>query len=221
MEFSTWLLFSCVALVSIISPGPAVLLSVTNSLRHGVMSAVFSSLGNIIGIFILSTAAALGLGAALQASTILFGCIKVCGAFYLIYLGICQWRLSIRGSGRENHNPFDTQVKTDESVPGNGGFFIRGVLVALSNPKAVLFFTALFPQFMTVSKPIAGQFFILTATFMGLSFLVLSGYAHGAGSLRSWLSRGRRSVWMSRVSGSVFIAMGLGILGLRNKTVLD
>jgi len=69
MELSTWLLFSGIALVSIISPGPAVLLSVTNSLTHGFTKSVFSSLGNISGIIVVSSAAALGLGAVLSTST--------------------------------------------------------------------------------------------------------------------------------------------------------
>ena len=93
MELSTWLLFSSIALIATISPGPAVLLSVTNGLMHGFTRSVFSSLGNITGILIVSSAAALGLGAVLQSSTFLFTTLKFCGAIYLIYLGIRQWRL--------------------------------------------------------------------------------------------------------------------------------
>jgi len=70
MELSTWLLFLSIALVAIISPGPAVLLSITNSLTHGFTESVFSSLGNITGIFVVSSTAVLGLGAVLRASTI-------------------------------------------------------------------------------------------------------------------------------------------------------
>jgi homoserine/homoserine lactone efflux protein len=91
MELSTWLLFSSIALVATISPGPAVLLSVTNSLTHGFTKSIFSSLGNITGIFVVSSATALGLGAVLQTSTLLFTILKFSGAIYLIYLGIRQW----------------------------------------------------------------------------------------------------------------------------------
>jgi len=92
MELSTWLLFLSIALVVVITPGPAVLLSVTNSLSHEFAKSVFSSLGNMTGIFVVSSLAALGLGAALQTSALLFATLKILGAFYLIFLGIRQWR---------------------------------------------------------------------------------------------------------------------------------
>ena len=92
MELSTWLIFSSLAIVATVSPGPAVLLSLTNSLMYGFTKSVFSSLGNISGILIVSSAAAFGLGAVLQTSVLLFTVLKFAGAIYLIYLGIRQWR---------------------------------------------------------------------------------------------------------------------------------
>lgn len=219
MEFYTWILFTGVALISVLSPGPAVLLSVTNSLRYGVGTALVSSLGNITGLFIVSAGAALGLGAVLQTSALMFGILKCCGAFYLIYIGIRQWQ--------SRKNPFSGADDPGrdpgaETLPGRSGLrvFRQGVLVALFNPKPVLFFTALFPQFMDVSRPVAGQFIILTLTFMVFSFVALAGYAAGAGVLKDWLSRGRRPLWMNRISGTVFIGFGLGILGMKQDQAL-
>lgn len=209
MEISTWLLFLSIALVAIISPGPAVLLSVTNSLTHGFTKSVFSSLGNITGILIVSSAAILGLGAALQTSTLLFAAIKFFGAVYLIYLGIRQWR-----SGR---NIFEKSVQTSGHAQGRRKSFVQGLLVAISNPKAVLFFTAFFPQFVDLTKPVMAQFVILTATFMLFSFLVLLCYALSARFAKVWFARGSRSLWFNRISGTIFIAFGVGILRLRNR----
>lgn len=209
MELSTWLLFLSIALVAIISPGPAVLLSVTNSLSHGFTKSVFSSLGNITGIFVVSSAAALGLGAVLQTSTLLFSTLKIFGAIYLIYLGIRQWK--------SKHNILEESVEASKYNQGKRKSFLQGLLVAISNPKAILFFTALFPQFIDLSKPIMVQFIILTTTFMLFSFLILVAYALSAHSAKGWLAKGDRAIWLNRISGTIFITFGLGILRLRNR----
>ena len=209
MELSTWILFTGIALISTISPGPAVLLSITNSLTHGLCRSIFSSLGNISGILIVSGVASMGLGALLKTSAILFTFLKIIGAIYLIYLGIRQWRTK--------QNFFKASNEEGPSAQGNAKSFFQGVLVALSNPKAVLFFTALFPQFLDLSKPIAIQFTILTSTFMFLSFFSLIFYAKGAYAFKNWFSNGSRAIWFNRISGLVFISFGLGILRIRNK----
>jgi homoserine/homoserine lactone efflux protein len=210
MELSTWLLFLSIALVVIISPGPAILLSVTNSLTHGFTKSVFSSLGNITGIFVVSSAAVLGLGAVLKASTLLFASLKSFGAIYLIYLGIRQWR--------SKHNIFEKSIETSKRSQGKRKSFVQGLLVAISNPKAIFFFTAFFPQFVDLSKPVMIQFIILTTTFMFFSFLVLVIYALSASSAKGCFAKGDRAIWFNRISGTVFITFGLGILCLRNRS---
>lgn len=210
MDFSTWLLFSGIALIAVISPGPAVLLSVTNSLKYGFRKAVVSSLGNIAGIFIVSGAAALGLGAVLQTSILLFTILKVFGAVYLIYLGIRQWR--------SNHDVFEKSSETTKNSRVRRISFVQGVLVAISNPKAILFFTALFPQFIDLSKPFMIQFAILTTTFMLYSFILLVVYAMSAQSAKDWFTKKSRAVWFNRISGTIFIAFGLGILRLKSRS---
>ena len=96
--------------------------------------------------------------------------------------------------------------------------FVQGVLVAISNPKAILFFTALFPQFIDPSRPVLIQFIVLTTTFMLYSFIILVGYAMSAQSAKDWLTTGDRAVWFNRISGAVFIAFGVGILRLKNRS---
>lgn len=210
MDFSTWLIFSGIALIAVVSPGPAVLLSVTNSLTHGFSKSLWSSLGNITGLFMVSGMAVLGLGAVLKTSTLLFSLLKLMGAVYLIYLGIRQWRST-------------DDVFSQETGPGRrnrtmGKSFIQGIFVALSNPKAILFFTALFPQFIALDRPVMTQFMILTATFMIYSFIALCIYAIGARTAREWFARGRRIIWFNRITGAFFITFGVGILKLRNRT---
>jgi threonine/homoserine/homoserine lactone efflux protein len=211
MQLSTWLIFSGFALIYTLSPGPAVLLSVTNSIMHGFLKSIFSSFGNIIGIFIVSSVAVLGLGAILQTSVLLFTLLKLFGAVYLIYLGIRQWR--------SKQNIFMKNFNSFQADRGKLKSFIQGLIVAISNPKSILFFTALFPQFVDISRPIAIQFFILTMTFMLFSFLSLIIYALSAHSVRSWFSRGNRASWYNRVSGAIFISFGLGMLQMKNRSV--
>jgi threonine/homoserine/homoserine lactone efflux protein len=210
MELSTWLLYSGIALIAIISPGPAVFLSVTNSLTHGFTKSVFSSLGNITGIFIVSGAAVLGLGAVLQTSILLFTILKVFGAIYLIYVGIHQWC--------SKSNIFEQSIEMAKSRQEKRKSFVQGLFVAISNPKAIIFFTALFPQFIDLSKPVIIQFIILTTTFMLFSFLILVGYAMSAQSAKGWFVKGNRAIWFNRISGTIFVSFGLGILRLRNRS---
>ena len=216
MEFTTWFLFSGMALVAVISPGPAVLLSVTNSLTRGFGNALVSSLGNITGLFMVSGAAALGLGAVLKTSVLLFTILKISGAAYLIYLGIRQWRS--RGIAFGTSAAPASQTTGMRFTQPVSQVFIQGVLVAVSNPKAILFFTALFPQFMDLSRPVGIQFFILTVTFMVYSFIALVFYALSARFTRVWFSRPGRALWFNRISGTVYIAFGLGLLRLKNRT---
>jgi homoserine/homoserine lactone efflux protein len=211
MEPATWLLFAGIALVCTLSPGPAVLLAVSNSLAYGFGKAVFSSLGNITGIFFVAGAAVLGLGAILQTSQLLFSVLKIAGAIYLVYLGLRQWRAT--------HNIFNSLPADAHRPRTRWNAFVQGMLVAVSNPKAALFFTAFFPQFINLSRPVAVQFLILTITFMLFSFLCLVGYALGAHCVRRWFNQGRRALWFNRTAGAIFIAFGLGMLRVRNRSV--
>ncbi len=207
MQFTTWLLFSAVALVAVVSPGPAILLSISNSIRFGMSKVVLSSFGNICGLFLLSTAAIFGLGAILKTSTTLFLIIKIIGAAYLIYLGIRQWR--------SKTNFFEGVDKKSEQTKSNQRFFVEGFLIAMTNPKAILFFTALFPQFINTQQALTAQFLIMTFTFMAISFTALVAYGVLATKAKSWLSTGQRAKWFNRTLGSLFVLIGVGLLQLK------
>ena len=92
MQWHTWFVYVTVSLVAIISPGPAVLLAINNAIVYDLKATAFSTLGNALGLFILSGAAMLGLGLVLQTSLVLFTLFKIAGALYLIYLGLKQFR---------------------------------------------------------------------------------------------------------------------------------
>lgn len=162
MHLSNWLLFCGVTLLVAFTPGPAVLLAVSNSMSVGPRRAMISSLGNATGLFMVSAAAMAGLGVVLSTSAHAFMVLKLAGAAYLIYLGIKQWRS--QGSVFA-----DLQGAAAAGSPRSSWrLFGHGLTVALTNPKSILFFSALFPQFLTQDAPIATQFAVLTTTFAAL-----------------------------------------------------
>ncbi len=207
MDVSTWFLFMMVAIVAVISPGPAILLSLSNSIRFSVSKVVLSSFGNICGLLILSTAAIFGLGAILKTSTTLFLIIKLIGAAYLIYLGIRQWL--------SKTNFFDSVEKDITQIKSDKRFFVEGFLIAMTNPKAILFFTALFPQFINTQQALVPQFLIMTFTFMAISFVALVTYGLLATKAKHWLSIGQRAKWFNRTLGSLFVLIGVSLLQLK------
>jgi threonine/homoserine/homoserine lactone efflux protein len=208
MSFSIWLSFLDISLITTFSPGPAILLAMSNASR-GVGKALTSSAGNALGIFLVSGAAMIGLGALLRASLVLFTALKIIGALYLIYLGIRQWR----GAGKPAQVAARASAEITASSPAQ--LFREGLLVALTNPKSIIFFTALFPQFIQTSAPIVPQFFVLTLTFVGCALLAHATYILVARSARARLTAGKSLRVLQRASGALFMSLGLALLAVK------
>ncbi len=209
MPFSTWLLFCGVALLVTFSPGPGVLLAISNSMAVGARHTVFSSLGNAAGLFIVSGAATAGMGALLTVSASAFLVVKLVGAGYLVYLGIKQWRsapLKLNAAASRRDQPHTA-----------GRLFLQGMGVAVTNPKAILFFTALFPQFLTPGHSLLLQTLLLTATFTALALVSHAVYVGLFRSLRRFLTEARHLCLFNRISGGLFVLLGLSLLKLRNR----
>lgn len=216
MELSTWLLFVAVGTAAVLSPGPAILLAISNSVRFGMAKVFVSTLGNMAGLFILSSAAIFGLGAVLKTSTHLFLAVKVIGAAYLIYLGVRQWRSKANFfADQEVPDKLENSQSQKNSKKSNLKIFSEGFLIAMTNPKAILFFTALFPPFLNTNQALAQQFLIMTFTFMAMSLICLMSYGLLASKAKNWFSQGSRTKWFNRTLGSVFIAIGAGVLTLK------
>ena len=210
MDLSTWFLFVLFTSITVISPGPAILLAVSNSICFGLRTTFYSTLGNELGLICIASIAVLGLGAVLSTSTTLFFILKIIGAAYLIYLGIRQWR--------SKNKLFSTETdQIDSSSKSPWVSFSQGFLVAATNPKAILFFTALLPQFIHLDQPVFMQFVILIGTFGFLSACALMAYGMLANRAKTWLSTEKRAQWFNRVFGGLFIGLGLGLLQLSHK----
>jgi homoserine/homoserine lactone efflux protein len=209
MNIETILTFSVVAWLAILSPGPAILLALRNGVASGLRAVIWSSLGNVTGIFVLSAAAMLGLGVLLKSSALLFGAVKLLGALYLFYVGLRHLL------GRSSVLSVSADQSASAKTPTRFALSREAFLLAVTNPKPILFFTALFPQFINPNVPLLPQFFALTGIFMVLSFITLLGYASVAGRARFFLVKPGVSRWINRVVGTVFISFGAALLALR------
>jgi len=209
MNLDVLLLYSVVSFFYIISPGPAVFLAISNAISTDMRIVAISSFGNIAGLFLLSAISILGLGALLLASSTLFLVVKVIGSSYLIYLGIKQFRIAKR-----------TKSLVVKKGKSNGkkksDYFYEGFFLAATNPKPILFFTAIFPQFLDVETAIMPQFFIMTTIFMTLSFISLFSYGYISKSAKKLFSNQNGMSWFHRISGGLFVGMGFGLLQLKS-----
>jgi len=212
MHLSNWLIFCGLALLVTFTPGPGVLLAISNSVAVGPRRAMISSSGNADGLFIVSGVAMAGMGVVLATSASAFLALKLAGALYLIYLGIKQWRskASILPEAQSESTP-------SPRLPSRR-LFMQGLTVALTNPKAILFFSALFPQFLTQDAPLLEQFIVLTGTFATCAMLAHAFYVLLAGVLKNQLANPKRMRLFNQSSGALFVVLGLSLLRLRNKT---
>lgn len=180
------------------------LLALTNGSRFGVRASLPGMVGAVFSDFVLISAVALGLGALLAASEFWFSVVKWVGVAYLAYLGI---RL-LRSKGT-------LAVPSDAlpaEQPSTRGIFARSFLVAVTNPKGYLFFSAFLPQFIVPSEAQFPQYAALAFTFAAIDFAVMFGYAAaGAQAIRFLRSKG--VLWLDRICGGAFLALA-GMLAL-------
>ena len=206
MNIEVWVTFVLVAVVATAIPGPAMLLVASHSIGFGVAKTVFTILGNITGLTILSTLSVLGLGSLLIHSPIAFTAVKIMGAIYLIYLGMSLWRKGL--------SPLS--AKTDGNQKSVVSLYAQGVAVALSNPKAILFTTALFPQFIDPTINLLPQFLLLVTTFISLSFSCLLVCAVTVGRTFTKIGRSKPYKITGKLFGGTFIGVGGLLLILKN-----
>ncbi|MFZ2999036.1 MAG: LysE family translocator [Undibacterium umbellatum] len=212
MQTQTLLAFTTIAGLSILSPGPAILLSLKNGASYGTRSVMWSALGNISGIFCLSTTAFLGLGALLNSSAFLFAAVKIMGALYLFYIGAKQL------FGKNGALAQEASPNALREQPSRKKLFGEAFLTASTNPKALMFFTALFPHFINANEALAPQFFILMSIFMAMSYLTHLMYAQLAARAMHVLVKPRFVKWINRIVGAAFISFGAMLLNLRRQT---
>ena len=194
------------AIIIIIAPGPSVLFVIARAVSWGRKISVLTVAGNVTGSFVLSTLVALGLGPILQRWHIAYVAVQWGGGLYLIYLGIEAIRQrAVHAADMTNQGPVAPSIK--KSI--RDGFWV-GVL----NPKAIVFFAAVLPQFVDIH----GGHVTSQLIFMGLVFCVLAFISDGswgllAGTARAWLATDNRRLERLRgFGGTIMIILGLAVL---------
>ena len=190
--FAAYLL---IIFVLVIAPGPIVTLVITTGATRGVRPALATVVGTTLGNAVLLTAIALGLSWVLANALILFEVMRWAGAAYLIYLGVQAWRGAAKAA---NPLPVADHVH-----------FARGLLVALTNPKTIVFFTAFLPQFIDPSLPAGRQLAVMCVVSAMMAGTTDTAWAIAAGLGRAWFMRPSRAKLLARLSGTVLIGGGI------------
>ena len=197
MSLQVYLAFLAACIALALLPGPVVTLVIANGLRHGTRAALINIAGVQAGLAIVIGIVAIGLTSLMATMGYWFDWVRFAGAAYLVWLGIKLIRSPVEGIDADAPPP-----------PPRGGFFLQGFVVALSNPKLLVFFGAFIPQFMDMNQDHLSQVLILGVTFMVLAGLTDAVYALLAGRVRTIFSA-RRTRLVSRISGGVMIGGGI------------
>ncbi|ENO96017.1 homoserine/homoserine lactone efflux protein [Thauera phenylacetica] len=199
MSWTMWLAFLAAALVIAVSPGPGAVLSMSTGLRYGYAAALRAIAGLQIALLLQLCVVALGLGAVLATSEAAFAVVKFAGAAYLIWLGVHKWRSPPEPIGGDGEG---LRVQSRRQL------YAQGILVNLTNPKAIVFIAALVPQFIVPDRPQWPQFAIIGATMVAVDMMVMSCYALLATRFRPLLRNPRLLRLQNRIFGGLFVGAG-------------
>ncbi|WP_158813759.1 LysE family translocator [Methylocapsa sp. S129] len=195
MNMELFTAFLLITLVLVLTPGPIVTLVISTGATQGVRAALTTVAGTTLGNVLLLTAIAFGLSWVLVHALVLFEVLRWGGAAYLVWLGVQAWRHAGKsGPGL---------------APSGRVHFTRGVLVALSNPKTIVFFTAFLPQFIDPNLPAGPQLAAMCIASALLAMVTDSSWAIASGLGRAWFMKPARAKLLGRLSGTALIGGGI------------
>jgi threonine/homoserine/homoserine lactone efflux protein len=209
MSLHTWWLFFGMTFVVSATPGPNMLLVMSSSARFGVRAAVATMAGCMSSLLAMMTISAAGLGALLHTFPAIFDVLRLAGALYLAYLGVVCWCAPVQDASQESEIA---------PVAQEGGWTLyrRGAMVAASNPKAMLFAAAFFPQFIHADRSPLVQFAILLATFTVIEVSWYFVYAVSGHKLSTCLQRASVMRLFNRVTGGAFVGFAALMAAVRD-----
>lgn len=205
MTIETWTLYVVTVLALMSTPGPSQLLMLSNSGTHGFRRALATAAGDLTANALQMLAAGLGLAAIVATSGNALAVIKWAGVAYLIWLGVRMIRRA---------KPDDPASVSAPRAVSLQSLWMQGFLTSAANPKAVVFFAALFPQFLSGGSAFWPQFLILSVTYIVIDGVFLSVY----GASASWIAsrfKGTARVWIERIGGGFMIGAAI-LLGLKS-----
>lgn len=199
MPFSLWLSLAAICTVGAMSPGPSLALVLRHTLGGGRLPGVTAGLFHALGVGFYALLTVLGLGALMARFPLLFEIVSIGGAVYLAWLGVKALR-----AGKAAALTPETAVTTRRQAAR------EGVLVALANPKLILFFVALLSQFVNPEMSVAARaIIVVTAMVIDASWYVLVAVALSQSRVLEWLRA--RSHWINRITGVMLIGLALRV----------
>ena len=205
MDLSVWITYFIATIVLSVSPGPGVFSSISSGLHHGFRLGLWNGVGMQMANFLMVIVVAFGLGTILLASETLFTAVKWAGVIYLVYLGIVTWRAPARGFEEDR----DDNARTAREV------FMRGFWVNATNPKGIIFFAAILPQFIDIARPQLPQYAILATTTFAVDLVVMMGYTALAAKVLRVMKDPAHLRWVNRTLGGAFVAAGVALASFR------
>lgn len=212
MTLEHWWVYVGVVAVVIAIPGPAALLCISHGVEHGRLRSQATIAGLSASSLTCVTLSAAGLGAVLVTSELLFHFVRLAGAAYLVYLGVMAWRAPV---------PETVDLPTGATVPVTAAktpllkLFWRGFLIGVSNPKELLFFGALFPQFINPAEPMLPQATVLAVTWLAIAIPGMTAYAAFGSALSGVLRRASARRLFNRITGGIFVVAGAALAAAR------
>lgn len=205
MDIHVWFTYLLACIILTMTPGPSILLGVIHSLNYGTKNTVFTALGDISANFIQMVLVAVGLGVVISTSEIAFQIIKWFGVVTLLYMGIKM----IKSKPKKIENNDKTIIHISRKK-----LFIKGFLVAAGNPKAIIFFTAFFPQFIDLDKSLLFQMSIMCPTMAFMDFSFVMFYAFSATKFLNKFEKNIANI--NKIGGGALIGAS-GFLALSSK----
>lgn len=207
--------FIPVAIMLALVPGPNNFCALNNGIRRGIGMALLATVGRVTAFAIFLTVSAVGLGAMLLASETAFSAVKWIGAAYLFYLGWHAWR-SREFSGLDLVDGSDATSAIMVRPKSARALVMQEFLLGITNPKAIMLFAAIFPQFINPAQPAAHQFLVLGSIYLCAEFVSSAVYAACGKQIRRWIKTSRGVARLNKVTGGFFIGAGALLLAARN-----
>ncbi|AMA44260.1 LysE family transporter [Pseudomonas monteilii] len=206
MSMETWLGFFVACWVISLSPGAGAIASMSSGLQHGFWRGYWNAIGLQLGLLLQIAVVAAGVGAILAASATAFQVIKWFGVGYLLFLAFRQWRALPADLGD------DTAVRPAAKPLG---LVMRGLLINVSNPKALVFMLAVLPQFIDPHQPLVPQYLTIAATMVVVDLVVMAGYTGLASRVLRLLRTPRQQRRVNRTFAGLFVGAATLLASLR------
>ncbi len=209
MDFEIWLAYLVTLLLVSIAPGPSVILIVSQGFRYGVETSNFGALGVSAANLLFFILSALGLSALLKEASDVFYFIKIAGAAYLVFIGLKMVLASLKKES-------DSSIVQEVTAKTYKEAFVNAFVTQISNPKAIIFFLALLPQFINPRHSMIYQFGIFAFTHIFIETLILMGYGWLGSTSATTLKDSKNTMkWVDRVGGAVLVLIGLNLFFMK------